>query len=83
MKALHAAACLVLLAAPGAVLGQKAPAPAPAPPAEDDITNRIINLPPPSAYRVDGAKGKQRQRRRGNKPAQDCGGGLLGHVRYS
>jgi hypothetical protein len=58
MKALHAAACLFLAAAPGAAaLGQTA---RPAPAAEDDITNRIINLPPPSAYRVDGAKGTVR-----------------------
>ena len=55
MKALHAAACL-LLAAPAAAVAQSAPAAA-----EDDITSRIINLPPPSAYRVDGAKGSVRK----------------------
>ena len=49
-------ACLLLLAAPAAApAGQAAPA------AQDDILNRIINLPPPSSYRVDGAKGTIRK----------------------
>jgi hypothetical protein len=57
MKALNAAACLFLLAAApaAAALAQAAPA------AEDDIANRIINLPPPAATRVDGAKGSVRK----------------------
>lgn len=54
MKRSHLAACLCLLAcAPvGALFAQ-----AGAPPTADDITSKIINRPPPTAFRVDGAKG--------------------------
>ena len=55
MKRHMLAACLSLLLAPAAAHAQAAPAPA------DDITSKIINLPPPTAHRVDGAKGSIRK----------------------
>jgi hypothetical protein len=55
MKGPIAAACLCLLLAPAAALAQAAPA------AADDITSKIINLPPPTAHRVDDAKGSVRK----------------------
>ena len=58
MKLKQLAACFFLLAAaPAGSLFAQAAAPA----AEDDITSKIINRPPPGAYRVDGTKGSIRK----------------------
>jgi hypothetical protein len=57
MKALHAAALALFALTPAA-----APAQQPAAAAEDDIVNRIISIPNPTAYRVDGPRGAGRVR---------------------
>jgi hypothetical protein len=56
MKGHMLAACLCLVLAPAAAGHAQA-----APAAADDITSKIINLPPPAAHRVDGAKGSIRK----------------------